>query len=108
MERVPGTVLSIGVTVPGVVRSSGLIKHIPEIPEWEKYNLQEELQRRFGVDVLVENDTRMMTLGYYETRLRGKYSDLVYIFAENALSAALSSEGGCTGDWIISRGNWGF
>ena len=89
MERVPGTVLSIGVTVPGVVRSSGLIKHIPEIPEWEKYNLQEELQRRFGVDVLVENDTRMMTLGYYETRLRGKYSDLVYIFAENALSAGV-------------------
>ena len=37
----------------------------------------------------MENDTRMMTLGYYETRLRGKYSDLVYIFAENALSAGV-------------------
>lgn len=89
MSQVTGTVLSIGVTVPGVVRSSGLVKHIPEIPEWEKYNLQEELQRRFGVDVLVENDTRMMTLGYYETRLRDEYSDLVYIFAKNALSAGI-------------------
>lgn len=93
IRRVSGTVLSIGVTVPGVVRSSGLIKHIPAIPEWEKYNLQQELQRRFAVDVLVENDTRMMTLGYYESRLKGQYSDLVYIFAENALSAGIMIDG---------------
>lgn len=92
-RRVEGSVLSIGVTVPGVVRSSGMIKHIPAIPEWEKYNLQEELQNRFGVDVLVENDTRMRTLGYYESRLRGRYTDLVYIYAENALSAGIIIDG---------------
>lgn len=93
MGKVTGTVLSIGVTVPGVVRSSGLIKHIPEIPEWEKYNLQEELQKRFQVDVLVENDTRMMTLGYYETMLRGTCSDMVYIYADDALSAGIVIDG---------------
>ena len=93
MKKVSGTVLSIGVTVPGVVRSSGMIKHIPEIPEWEKYNLQEELQKRYGVDVLVENDIRMMTLGYYESRIRGQYSDMVYIFADGALSAGIIING---------------
>lgn len=93
IQKVSGTVLSIGVTVPGVVRSSGLIKHIPEIPEWEKYNLQEALQSRFEVDVLVENDIRMTTLGYYESRLRGKYSDMVYIYAEDALSAGIIIDG---------------
>ena len=75
------------------MRSSGLIKHIPEIPEWEKYNLQEELQKRFQVDVLVENDTRMMTLGYYETMLRGTCSDMVYIYADDALSAGIVIDG---------------
>lgn len=93
IAKVEGTVLSIGITVPGVVRSSGLIKHIPEIPEWEKYNLQEELQKRFGIDVLVENDTRMMTLGYYESKLQGQYSDMVYIYAEDALSAGIIIDG---------------
>lgn len=93
IQKVSGIVLSIGVTVPGVVRSSGLIKHIPEIPEWEKYNLQEALQSRFGVDVLVENDTRMTTLGYYESRLRGECSDMVYIYAEDALSAGIIIDG---------------
>lgn len=92
-NRISGTVLSIGVTVPGVVRRSGLIKHIPDIPEWEKFNLQEELQRRFGVDVLVENDIRMMTLGYYERNLCGQFSDIVYIFAERALSAGIIIDG---------------
>lgn len=87
--RVTGTILSIGVTVPGVVRSSGLIKHVPAIPQLEKFNLQEELGKRFQVDVLVENDTRMMTLGYYDTMLRGRYSDMVYIYAEDALSAGI-------------------
>lgn len=92
-KKVSGNVLSIGVTVPGVVRSSGLIKHIPAIAEWEKYNLQEELQKRYGVDVLVENDIRMMTLGYYERNLREQYSDMVYIFADGALSAGIIING---------------
>ena len=89
IARVSGTVLLIGLTVPGVVRSSGVIKHIPTIPEWEKCNLQEALRERFGTEVLVENDTRMATLGYYESRLRPDYSDMVYIFAEDALSAGI-------------------
>lgn len=93
MKKVSGTVLSIGITVPGVVRSSGLVKHIPRIPAWEKYNLQEELQKRFQADVLVENDTRMATIGYYESRLRERYSDMVYIFAEDALSAGIVIDG---------------
>lgn len=93
IRKVEGTVLLIGVTVPGVVRSSGIIKHIPEIPEWEKYNLQEALCERFGIDVLVENDTRMLTLGYYESRLRGKYSDMIYIYAEDAFSAGIVIDG---------------
>lgn len=93
MQKVEGTVLSIGVTVPGVVKGNGMIRHIPVIPEWDKYNLQEELQKRFTVDVLVENDIRMMTLGYYESRLRGQYSDMVYIFAEDAFSAGIIIDG---------------
>lgn len=93
MNRIEGKVLSIGVTVPGVVRSSGMIKHIPEIPEWEKFNLLEELQNRFQADVLIENDIRMSTLGYYESSVNDQTRDMVYIFAERALSAGIIIDG---------------
>lgn len=92
-KRIEGRILLIGVTVPGVVRSSGMIKHIPEIPEWEKFNLQEVLQKYFETDVLVENDIRMSTLGYYDKNVEKQVQDMVYIFAERALSAGIVIDG---------------
>lgn len=92
-ERVRGKVLAIGVTVPGVVKKNGLLRHIPAIREWEKCNLQEELLRQFQVDIIVENDIRMTTLGYYQTCLKEKYTDAVYLYAEDGLSAGVIING---------------
>src|SRR2546423_4009044 len=58
--RLAGT----GIGVPGIIdMKSGLVKESPNLPDWANYPVREEIQRRLGSSVILENDASAAALG---------------------------------------------
>ncbi|NRF95097.1 ROK family transcriptional regulator [Paenibacillus frigoriresistens] len=54
-----GKVIAIGVATPGpLFRSEGRIALMTHFPGWEKINIQEELEKSYGVPVYIEHDAK--------------------------------------------------
>jgi len=59
-HRLVGT----GIGVPGIIdMESGLVKESPNLPDWAEYPVREEIQRRLGTSVMLENDANAAALG---------------------------------------------
>jgi glucokinase len=59
-HRLVGT----GIGVPGIMdMESGLVKESPNLPDWANYPVREEIQRRLGTSVILENDANAAALG---------------------------------------------
>jgi glucokinase len=59
-HRLVGT----GIGVPGIIdMESGLVKESPNLPDWAEYPVREEIQRRLGTSVILENDANAAALG---------------------------------------------
>lgn len=59
-HRLAGT----GIGVPGIIdMESGLVKESPNLPDWAEYPVREEIQRRLGTSVILENDANAAALG---------------------------------------------
>ena len=59
-HRLVGT----GIGVPGIIdMESGLVKESPNLPDWANYPVREEIQRRLGSSVILENDANAAALG---------------------------------------------
>jgi glucokinase len=53
-----------GIGVPGIIdMQSGLVKESPNLPDWTNYPVREEIQRRLGSSVILENDANAAALG---------------------------------------------
>lgn len=75
-------VRAISVGVPGAVSDAGQVFAIPHIPEWEKVNLKNLLEREFTLPVLIINDINAIAVGYAGSTRTG-VRDMVYLHAEN-------------------------
>ncbi len=73
---------AISVGVPGAVSETGQVFAIPHIPEWERVNLKNLLEREFGLPVLIVNDINAIAVGYAGSVQTG-VQDLVYLHVEN-------------------------
>ncbi len=71
-----GTPDGVGVGVPGFVRE-GVVLASPNFPTWREVDVGEELVRRLGRPVVVENDANAATLGAWA--MRGACRDLVLL-----------------------------
>lgn len=68
----------ITVGVPGAVSEEGEVFAIPQIPEWEKFNLKDYLEEKFLLPVIVQNDLNAIALGH-SCSYRDGTRDMVYI-----------------------------
>lgn len=60
------TVAAIGIGVPGLVDSEqGLVFDVVNIPSWKQVPLQQRMEERYGVPVLVNNDANCFALGEF-------------------------------------------
>ncbi|MEM1486260.1 ROK family transcriptional regulator [Oscillospiraceae bacterium PP1C4] len=57
-------VSSIGIAVPGTVHS-GEISNIPTVPQWEGFDMKSDLFNRYGIPIVIENDTNAATIGIH-------------------------------------------
>lgn len=85
-------VMAIGVGVPGIVRRDGTIEGIPLLPDFEGVNLEEILRERYGIPVYIENDVKLMTVGYRNLRMNN-LDDIVFLYIGNGLGAGILLNG---------------
>lgn len=54
----------IGVGVPGIIYlDTGRLRKSPNLPGWEDYPVRDEIERRLGTPVLLDNDANVAALG---------------------------------------------
>ncbi len=59
-----GKLLGIGVGVPGIIDlKTGMLRESPNLPGWQDYPVHEEIERRLGTKVFLENDANVAALG---------------------------------------------
>jgi len=59
-----GHLCGIGIGVPGIIEmQSGMVRQSPNLPGWEDYTVREEIERRLGTKVILENDANSAALG---------------------------------------------
>jgi len=63
----PNQILGIGVGLPGPVDpKKGIIHFLPNIKGWRKVRLKDILEKRLKMNVFIDNDVNLMSLGEYK------------------------------------------
>jgi len=64
LKHAGGKLAGVGVGVPGIIDlASGMLRESPNLPGWEDYPVRQEIERRLGTRVLLENDANAAALG---------------------------------------------
>src|SRR5579859_253898 len=59
-----GELEGIGIGVPGIIdMDTGIVRKSPNLPDWIDYPVREEIERRLGTHVVLENDANVAALG---------------------------------------------
>ena len=63
-KKAGGRLVGVGVGVPGIIdMKSGMLRESPNLPGWHDYPVREEIERRLGTRVILENDANAAALG---------------------------------------------
>ena len=56
--------LGVGIGVPGIIdKRTGMLRESPNLPGWADYPVRNEIERRLGTPVMLENDANAAALG---------------------------------------------
>jgi len=62
--RSTGKLAGIGIGVPGIIdMQTGMLHESPNLPGWHDYPVRDEIERRLGTTVVLENDANVAALG---------------------------------------------
>src|SRR6266853_5565417 len=63
-HRDAGKLAGIGIGVPGIIdMESGMLRESPNLPGWANYPVQQEIERRLGTSITLENDANAAAFG---------------------------------------------
>ena len=77
-------VKAIGIGIPGIVMNDEKIAAIPQLPEFEGINLKKLFQEKYQLPVFIENDVKLMTVGYYSCRMKN-LNNMVFLYIGNGI-----------------------
>lgn len=61
-----GALRGIGIAIPGIIDlNSGIVCESPNLPGWYDYPVREEIERRLGTRVILENDANAAAMGEF-------------------------------------------
>lgn len=87
-------VASIGIAVPAIVDTQrGIVYNVCNIPSWKEVHLKEEMERRYGVPTLVDNDVNCFTLGLQHDGEGAAYRSFVGIAIGTGLGMGIVIDG---------------
>jgi len=62
--RSGGTFLGAGIGVAGIIDlDAGIVRKSANLPGWENYHVREQIERRLGTRIFLENDAKVAALG---------------------------------------------
>src|SRR5437588_5105656 len=62
--RTAGTLYGIGLGVPGIFNlHTGFLHESPNLPGWDNYPVRDDIERRLGTRVVLENDANAAAMG---------------------------------------------
>lgn len=82
-------VLGMVVGVSGIKMDSDDMIHSSPTIRWGNTNLRKELSTRLGVDVIIENDVNLMTIGEFYKGQGQNIANFVYLFIGNGIGSGL-------------------
>jgi len=90
----PGRILGLGVGVPGPVdvATGRVVHHTPAMPGWQDHPVRDDLERRFGVVCVVDNDANAMALGEYHSEWPTS-SPLLFVKVATGIGAGMVVDG---------------
>lgn len=63
-HKTNGSIAGIGIGVPGIIdMQTGMLRQSPNLPGWHDYPVRNEIERRLGTPVFLENDANAAALG---------------------------------------------
>ena len=63
-HRDSGALLGIGIGVPGIIdMKTGMVHESPNLPDWADYPARNEIEKRLGTRVILENDANSAAFG---------------------------------------------
>jgi len=75
-----GTLMGIGLGVPGIFDlHTGFLHESPNLPGWDNYPVREEIERRLGTRVILENDANAAAMGEKWLGAGRDYADMCMI-----------------------------
>lgn len=87
-------VTSIGIAVPAIVDTRrGIVYNVCNIPSWKEVHLKEEMEKRYGVTTLVDNDVNCFTLGLQHDGEGAAYNSFVGIAIGTGLGMGIVIDG---------------
>lgn len=99
----PDAVLQgVGLGVPGLVTSTGVLRYAPHLPSAREVALRELLERRLGVRVAVDNDNTAATWAEHRVGAGVGHDELVYVGFGTGIGGGIVHEG------RLGRGAHGF
>jgi glucokinase len=58
------TLAGVGIGVPGIIdERTGMLRESPNLPGWNDYPVRDEIERRLGAPVILENDANAAAMG---------------------------------------------
>ncbi|MGG1679021.1 ROK family protein [Neobacillus sp. NRS-1170] len=100
IEKYP-KINSVAIGVPGSVEN-GRIIYIPGYEHLQNFDLQEYLENRFSIPVVIENDMNAAVLGYHDSNAK-KNKSLIYLYSgQNGPGAGIMVNG------VVVRGSTNF
>ncbi|USG66971.1 ROK family transcriptional regulator [Brevibacillus ruminantium] len=85
--------LGIGVGLPGVTqRGSGTVSFSPSTG-WMGSPIQQTIEERLGLPVIIDNDVNMMTLGEYVRGVGVGHATVVYIYVGTGIGSGIILDG---------------
>jgi glucokinase-like ROK family protein len=104
----PGSLLALGVGVPGpVVAQAGMVSAPPIMPGWDRFPIRERLAKAFGCPVALDNDANLGALGEWAYGSGRGEPNLAYIKVGTGIGAGLLFNGQLYGGVTGSAGEIG-
>jgi len=73
-------ILGIGIGLPGAVDpQKGIVKSLPNIPNWKNVPLKKMMQSRLSIPVFLDNDAKLIVLGEWKFGAGKGYENLICI-----------------------------
>lgn len=83
---------AIGIGIPGIVMNDDSVAAIPMFPEFEGLQLKNELSKKYKIPVFIENDVKLMTLGYHSLKMK-HVENMVYMYIGEGVGGGIILNG---------------